>query len=440
MSLLKTVETLFEGVKSQDDVCNLPKEEVKRVEKLVLRRAAEIARLKGGHEHEFQGGSSEGENQAALLGMWAKANYPKDATAISWWDSFVWDEMDASDFENFTPSPCYDSATWGVIVSEGAYHYLGPDIPEVDMDLMNAAFALLEDMTKSKSKRKRDDRETANTEAKRSTVPADLAVDRYEPKDMTQPAFHLEPVPEEDLDVNVHDSVAFKAARLKWVGGSAAPKLCGNPWNDPNDIIAQMRGEMMKLAVTLEGWRNMCMGHSNEPVALAVFESLGCTLTDSRFCPIPNTMMVITPDAILHAEDAGDRLIEYFQPPYSDVQPVEVKCHVAGIKSPEPKQRRSDGVTYYPHEATFIQAYLQWLAVNNTNKPQDGVVPSFFLVDHYPAGNETQVWHVAFPDTLFGTMLMTHLEKCRIALLAKKPQHIHKLKLPLDTVVYTRVL
>jgi len=303
-----------------------------------------------------------------------------------------------------------------------------------DLEARSALFNRFESLRK---KRKRDDRETVGQ--KRGSVPLDLAVPHSGAKDLTQPAFRREPVPLEDLSVNVHGP-EFVKVRRKWLGGSDAPKCVGDPWNNPNDIIKIMRGEKLKPAVDLRGWQNMCMGHEAEPVALNAFCSLGCKLDDSTFCPIPGTMMVITPDTIIRAENAGDTLARFFCPPFTTTQSGEVKSHVNGIKYPGPKTRQSDGETYFPHGNTFIQGLLQWFAVNGLSEVPEGVVPSFFLIDHYPDGDETAAWHVSFPDTSYAIMLLHHLERFRQALLAKEPPHIPYLDLPHETVVCEQIM
>lgn len=430
-SLLEEVSSLLEGVNTYDKRAEIPFTEIGRVDKIVLTRAAEIAREIGGYEKP-----STGPMSGEVLGAWACTRYPEDAKAISWWDSIMHDEMDDSDMKTYVPKAYDDARTWQVIVDNGVEAWLEPKLPDVDVGLMDAAFAMLEEQT---NKRKRDDRETA--EQKRSTVPADISVPHWAGKHLDSPVFHLEPPTLEMLNVNVHDHILFREARKWWMGGSDAPKLCGNPWNVPDVIIAILRGEKKKPAVDLRGWILMCMGHDGELVALAAFVAyFACVLTDSAFFPIPGTMMVITPDSILRAENAGDRLAKFFQPPFSSIQPVEVKSHAAGIKDPAPKRRRRDGKLYYPHEATFIQACLQWFAVNETNHPAEGMVPSFFLVDHYPDGQETCAWHVSFPDPQFYTQLFAHLERCRLALLADEAPHVPKITLPHHTVVCERIM
>jgi hypothetical protein len=135
MSLLDQIRAIFDGVTTQEQVFDIDKNERKAMDKRVLRRAAEIAVEMGGHEGGFNGNSAEGEVVAERLGLWAEQKYPDDATAVGWWDSFVWAEMDEDDFANYTPGPCADSQTWSTIAANGPEEFLPESLKVPDLEL-----------------------------------------------------------------------------------------------------------------------------------------------------------------------------------------------------------------------------------------------------------------------------------------------------------------
>lgn len=320
---------------------------------------------------------------------------------------------------------------------------LGPDTPRVpDSKLTNEALRMCIKEVHGRKRVLEDDTEDPGRKYKRArelTVPESLTTPHEGAKDLDSDLFHLRPGAAPSA-IDVHNLGDFRLARTRQFGATDIVKLCGGKFNDVNRWLRIFRGEEMKDPVDQMGWENMRMGHDNEPRAIDAFIRAfpGTTLCGSRFYHIAGTPMVITPDEVLDGKNAGFGIEDCFDAPYPPVQSVEVKCHRAGIKTPHPKKTRG-GVTYYPHNATYIQGLLQCIAVNGWTEVPEGVVPAFFLVDHHPATAVTQVYHIRFPDPSFATILLDHAEVCRKALLADEPPNVPEPALPFHTVTFAQV-
>lgn len=321
---------------------------------------------------------------------------------------------------------------------------LGPDTPRIPQSkLINEALRMCSKEVHGRKRVREEDGEgdpgRKYKRARELTVPERLCRPHEGGKDLDSDLFHLRPGAAPSA-IDVHDLEAFRRARMRQFGATDIVKLCGGKFNDVNRWLRVFRGEEMKDPVGQDGWNNMRMGHNNEPKAIDAFIRAfpGTTLSGSRFYHIPGTPMVITPDEVLDGNNAGFGLEEFFDEPHPPIQSVEVKCHIAGIKTPDPKKTRG-GVTYYPHSATYIQGLLQCIAVNGWTEVPEGIVPAFFLVDHHPATGVTQVYHIRFPDPSFATTLLEHAETCRKALLADEPPNVPEPDLPFHTVTFTRI-